>query len=397
MNEVKSHVKISYLTRVFLLIGSSSFGGYMALIAMLRDKIVKQDKVASDELITEGIALASALPGPVAVNVVAYCGYALRGVAGALVSVGAVLLPSFILVLLLSMLFVSAGELTTFVKVLWFVTPVVIAIITSVGVDLARKNVKLPLHYVILGVSIVGQIFLKGYTGLIGTLAFAALLGALFLKPSTQPVKVSGHSWKPVIAVVVVLFAIWIILWLFLQEILLAKIFVLFSQVSLTLFGGGYVMVPVLESLLVEQLAWVNHAEFSYGIAIGQVTPGPILVSAAFFGYKMAGFAGALIATIAIFLPSASLMIACSGIYMEYRSNKYVQGALDGLKPAIAALIVFSAVTMFLRQINESGIWLTSVICAISLLIIYTVKVKPVLIVLAFAILGIVVITFEFL
>src|SRR5689334_7341606 len=130
--------KIGSLFKTFLIIGSTSFGGYMALVAMIRKSLVENNTI-SDETLSEGIALSSFLPGPVAVNVVAYVGYKLSGILGALLSIIAVLIPSFILVCLCSILYFEYGEVYSIDRILIGIIPAVIGIIGSVGVSMFRK------------------------------------------------------------------------------------------------------------------------------------------------------------------------------------------------------------------------------------------------------------------
>jgi chromate transporter len=113
--------------------------------------------------------------------------------------------------------------------------------------------------------------------------------------------------------------------------------------VSLTLFGGGYVFIPMLQQLIVDQLNWLDAREFADGIALGQVTPGPIMITAAFVGYKLAGIAGAAVATVAMFLPPALLMIFVSGILDNLKSNRRVLAAFYGLRPAVIGMIASAA------------------------------------------------------
>ena len=115
-----------------------------------------------------------------------------------------------------------------------------------------------------------------------------------------------------------------------------------FSKVSLTLFGGGYVMIPVLHDLVVEQNQWLASSEFAQAIAFGQITPGPILVSATFVGYKVSGILGALVASVGIFLPSALLIILVGVFYQSISGLAVISKLFKGISPAIIGFIVFS-------------------------------------------------------
>jgi chromate transporter len=116
-----------------------------------------------------------------------------------------------------------------------------------------------------------------------------------------------------------------------------------FSKVSLTLFGGGYVMIKALHDLVVMDLNWISSNEFNQAIAFGQLTPGPILVSATYIGFKVAGLWGALIATIGIFLPASLLMLLAAHGFKKLPDNIWVNAVLMGIRPVIVSFIVFSA------------------------------------------------------
>jgi chromate transporter len=127
-------------------------------------------------------------------------------------------------------------------------------------------------------------------------------------------------------------------------ENIYVKISLIFSGISLSLFGGGYVMIPIMQALFVDDLQWLVRQEFVDAIAFSQLTPGPILVSATFIGYKLAGVSGALLATAAIFIPSAILMIIVSGIFEKNKHRQFLQNLLSGIKPVVVGMIMVAAV-----------------------------------------------------
>jgi chromate transporter len=328
----------------FLSIGSTSFGGYMSLIAMVKRDLVDRNKVISEDTITEGISLASFLPGPVAVNVVAFIGYKLSGLLGALVSIVAVLLPSFILVCGLAIFYFDYSSEVSFEVIFIGIIPVVIANICFVGWSLFKRNCSKWLHYLIVVLSFMSLFLISGYWAIVGVIVLAGLFGVV-LEYRSDFTTSSPKSASPKILIAVVAFFIMltISIELLVSGSLISQLFIQFSKVSLALFGGGYVMVPVMKSLLVDQLSWITYQDFMVGISVGQITPGPILISAAFFGYKMAGITGAAVATIGIFLPSSLLMVGASEIYFRIKNNRLIQAALMGIKPAVVGLIFFSA------------------------------------------------------
>lgn len=381
--------QLLYLFKTFILIGSTSFGGYMTLISMMRNKMVTRDKSVDDNLIAEGISLASMLPGPVAVNVVAYTGFHIAGIAGALVSIISVLAPSFILVLGLTLVYIQAGSKIGFESILLGIFPVVAGVIFSTGVSMGRKIcTKLP-HYGIAVLSFALLFFLKGYWVILLILGLSAVAGVLLFRKEITPAPTSVNKpWKPILLSLGIYVVVLVAIILFSSGSILGKLLEQFSYVSLTLFGGGYVMVPVLKSILVDQLNWFNNQEFIYGISIGQVTPGPILISSVFFGYKMAGIAGALIATIAIFFPSAMLMLILSNIFISLKHNMIVQSALMGLKPAVVGMILYSGFSIFIGQTTGANLFLSVALTAVTFWLVFRFNIATVIVILGGGILG---------
>ena len=140
---------------------------------------------------------------------------------------------------------------------------------------------------------------------------------------------------------------------------LIRKLAFTFSSMSLTLFGGGYVVIPVIHEVVVDGLHWLTSKEFADAIAMGQITPGPIFISVVFIGYKVAGIAGAITATLAIFIPPGILMIFCSR-FMDYiKSSKAVTAVFKGLRPAVIGMI-FSAAYTIAKEVDLG--WPTAVI-----------------------------------
>jgi chromate transporter len=118
------------------------------------------------------------------------------------------------------------------------------------------------------------------------------------------------------------------------------------STISVTLFGGGYVIIPIMHDIIVSGLHWLSQKEFVDAIAMGQLTPGPIFISATFIGFKVGGFLGAITATLAIFIPSGLIMIIVSQFFDQIKNSKFITAAFKGLRPAIVGMILASAYTI---------------------------------------------------
>ena len=347
----------------FLKIGSTAFGGFMALISVVQTDIVERKKLLTHSDMVDGISLATILPGPVAVNVVAYVGYKLRGGLGALVSAVGVILPAFVLIVALSAVYFRWGQISTVNKLFLGFIPAVTAIIVHAAWGMARKAIVGLPEFAIAFVACLLLLYKGGFyitlaiivsAGLIGWLLFARLSnpssGNAETKPAQKRDGVELFALNAPLAVAP---------FLALDAGLAVKLFLTFSGMSVLLFGGGFVFIPLIEQIVVQEQAWLTHQEFIDAIALGQITPGPILISAAFIGYKVMGLLGAAIATVAIFLPPALLMLVSAHFLMRVRESTAVKAVLRGIRPAVIGMIVAAAWSIGITAVPN---WLSAVI-----------------------------------
>ena len=347
----------------FLVIGATSFGGFMALVSMVQREVVERKKWLSNDILLDAVSVASFLPGPLAVNVVAFSGYRLRGMWGALLSMTAVLLPTFALIVILSRLYFSYGQMPGVSRAFDGIIPGVCAVVAAVALDMGRRQIRSWAQGLILLASFLIITFFGGFYSTLFIMIAGALIGTLFFRESqTADVRISHVSINELrafiqtnllflLAFAALLFVVILLPWMIpiadgSELKLYRQLALTFSPVSLTLFGGGYVFIPMLQQLVVEQLQWLNTREFADGIALGQVTPGPIMISAAFVGYKIAGTIGAAVATVAMFLPPALLMLLVSDLLESLKGNSKVISAFRGLRPAVIGMIAAAAVSL---------------------------------------------------
>lgn len=406
-NIEQKEVSLLYLFFTFLKVGTVSFGGNMALISVVKNVMVDRDKTLKNEMVLEAVSIGSLLPGPLAVNVVAYIGYTLKKSLGAIVSMVAILLPAVMLMLVISWLYFRFGVNQRFNGVLLYITGAVAAIILATALQLYSQGLRG--SWVKSSLAVVGAIgvVLSNSFSFTLLLIVAGGLAGWWLKLHGAGGAVNNKAVSPVftktkvrtMGTIVAWVALGGLLLLFVSRaysytsIILLKIVFIFSGISLSLFGGGYVMIPIMQSLFVTELHWLTRQEFIDAIAFSQLTPGPILVSATFIGYKLYGFAGALLATVSIFAPSALLMILVSRIYSIISHLQYVRHILTGVKSVVIGLIAGAAIKIGMHvQWNVS----LALVTTASFVMLYFYKISPVYIILVCAIIGMLLWYFNF-
>lgn len=345
---------LPYIFFTFLKLGATAFGGYMSLVAIVQKQLVEIDKKMKEEDLLDGISLTSVLPGPVAVNTIAYVGYLLRGIPGAIAAFAGIVLPSFFLVIFLSWLYFTYGNIPAVKNIFSGIAPTITALIVTVAIGMARKTIKVPAQWVICLLAAILLIFIGGFTttfliiigsGIVGYFLFHQQQGKERLS-NEEKLLFGNRQW--IISGIVLLLLLCVLLFggQYPGAPKNIQIISTFSGISLTLFGGGYVVIPALHELFVENLGWLTSAEFADGIAIGQITPGPIFITATFIGYKVAGIMGALLATIAMFTPPMVLTVLLSRFVKTLNQSTLVKAAMKAVRAAVIGMIFASAVTI---------------------------------------------------
>lgn len=337
----------------------------MSLVSMIETQVVERNKWLPSEDMLDGVALANLLPGPMAVNTVAYVGFRLRGGLGALVSAVAVLLPTMLFMLVLTDLYFRFGTLPQMERIFKGILPAVAAIVLNVCLKMAIKNLKSPAMWASFVFSVLLLLLMpKAYRiyitfGLVALYGTVGYLHSRFWSKQLQSAsgfevrkvsceqKKSATFWPLPPSRGVGFLLLILIMMLGIVPLPIARdgwlaLMTTFGSMSLTLFGGGYVFIPMIQDVVVDRYGWLTSKEFIDGIALGQVTPGPILISASFIGQKVAGIPGALLSTLAIFTPPAVLMVMLAGMLDAIKNSGAVQATMKGIRIAVIGLI-FSA------------------------------------------------------
>jgi len=380
-----ARVSLGELFLTFLKIGSTAFGGFMALISVVQNYSVVRKKLLTPEDMVDGVSLATILPGPVAVNVVAYVGYRVRGLQGALVSACAVILPAFLLLLGMSYCYFRFGQMPAVGRFFEGFVPAVAAIILVAAWNMGVKAVRGGIEALIAITSAVLLFRFGGFQVSVAIVAASGLAGWLFFpgtvsSPAAQaertaqvvlPEKTTGGGASRFHGALAGSLSIAPVLGF--NGALLVKLAATFGGMSVLLFGGGYVFIPLIERVVVDNYSWVTRQEFIDAIALGQVTPGPILISAAFIGYKVAGLAGATVATMSIFTPPALLMLLCTGFLDRIKRSAGINAGLRGVRPAVIGMIAAAGVTV---ACSAPSTWISILIFGAALVCLLRFKVE---------------------
>ncbi len=343
--------RLQELARLFLRLGAIGFGGPQAHIAMIYDEVVVRRGWFTEAEFLEGVAVCEMLPGPASTQVGIYTGYMRAGNLGALVAGFCFIFPAFIIVLLLSWAYFRFQGLAQIDDLFLGMSPVVIAIIFGFCWKLGKKGIKdkkgVGIAIAVLLVTILFQV------NILLQFLIAGLVGILCYKPRQDnlmglfPLLPIIEGLPQTLAVLpsetLAVSSIW-----GLERIgeYFTPLTLFFLKVGSFIFGGGLVIVPLLESEIVNQLQWLTQNEFLDGVAIGELTPGPVTIIAAFVGYKVAGIFGALVATIAIFTPSFLFIMSAAPFLKRIRQSPWVQSFLKGVTPAVLGAIAAAAIPL---------------------------------------------------
>jgi chromate transporter len=370
---------IGALVRYFLGLGALGFGGPIALSGRMQSELVEERHWFTKEDYVQGLALAQVAPGPLAAQLAIYLGWLGRGVGGATLVAIAFVLPSFLIVLALSALYVHYGELAWMRAAFYGIGPAVIAVIARSSFKLVRMaTARDPLLWGIL----IANALLTAVTGrervwavvLSGALTFAMTksrrsVGAATTLGLVAPWLLRGlhgpATWPTV-----------------------ARIATFFGEAGLVVFGSGLAIVPFLHGGVVEKLHWLSDRQFLDAVAVAMITPGPVVITVAFIGFLVAGLYGALAAALGVFVPCYLFVIVLAPQYRRHAENRSLKALVNGVTAAACGAIAGAAFVLGRRSIVD-GATLSIFIVAMALLLFVRKLSEPALI-LAAGVVGIV-------
>lgn len=371
----------------FLKIGVVGFGGGLAVMAQIRSLVVNKRRWFTDHEFAEAFALAQSLPGTNAGNAATYIGFRLRGWRGAAVALAAFILPSMLMMIFLAILYRHLRAFPDTDRLFHGLNAAVVAVIVVAAWRIGRNTLTKPWQWYVTVLSIAAVIFFNAT--IIEIILSAGLVG-IYIDSFGER---RWHRWRRIRRLAALrrdrlaeierknfvggyltralaeerlrklnrdedetndeltgntrlrsfaglLLAAMPIMAKFGLLLALSSVFLRTGAVT---FGGGFVMIPLIEAEVVNTNHWLTRQEFADATALGQITPGPVLITATFIGYRVAGTLGALIATAAVFLPAFVMTIAAGSSLRRFRANRQVQSFLRGVTPAVVGLLVAAA------------------------------------------------------
>jgi chromate transporter len=382
----------------FLKIGTVGFGGGLAVIAQIRALAVQQRRWLTEHEFAAGFALAQMLPGTAAGNTATYVGLKLRGWRGASVAMAGFILPSMLMMIVLAILYRHLRSLPDTDRLFHGLNAAVVALIIVTAWRMGKHALHHRWQWVLavaacvivslLGATVVEVVLTAGIVGIfidsfadkhlrklgglaarrrkritarltlarrrrrfeqthfVGGQLMRALAEERVRKALAEDENASRETSRESKVDLKALVFFGAPVPIFVKLGLLTLIATIFFRLGAITFGGGYVMIPLLEAEVVKARQWLTHQEFADATSLGQITPGPVLITATFIGYRVAGTLGALVATISIFLPSFLMTIAAGSSLARFHTNSIVQSFLKGVTPAVVGLLIAAGLSL---------------------------------------------------
>lgn len=382
-----TRASLAELVRYFLYLGTFGFGGPVALIGFMHRDLVERRRWIDENEYRLGVALAQIMPGPLAAQLAIALGYFQRGVLGATVVGLAFVVPSFLMVIAISIAYRRFGGLWWMQALFYGIGAAVIAIITIAAYKLARStNKRDPLLWGIFGALVISTIWAEAE---LAEFFVIAGLVTLFVRarPTRTQALAAGFGGASVVAI------IWLIERWFVNlkiegEQILLQILVFFTKAGAFVFGSGLAIVPFLHQGVVQQFGWLNEQQFIDAVAVAMITPGPVVITVVFIGFLAAGFLGAVAASVGIFLPVYLFTIIPAPWFSRNRDNALLKAFALGATSAATGAITGAVILLARRAIYDVP---TAVVALISLGVLWRFKVPEPILVVAAGIVGLIV------
>jgi len=333
--------RLTQVAKLFLKLGIIGFGGPVAHIAMIEDEVVKRRQWLTQEHFLDLLGVTNLIPGPNSTEMAIHIGYIYAGWLGLIVAGVCFIFPAVLITGLFAYLYVNYGTLPQVLPLLYGIKPVVLAIIINAIWGLGKKAIKTR-QLLIIAIA-VGLITGFAKVNEVMALLLGGILGMIWLRSGNQiNLMIIGLTTSTFLQTTATVNTainnhVSVPLW---------QLGLFFLKVGSVLFGGGYLLIAFLQGGLVEEYGWLTQQQLLDAIAIGQFTPGPVLSTATFIGYIIAGFPGAIVATLGIFLPSFLLVAALNPFMNPIRNSSWTRPFLDAVNVSAVALMVLTTIQL---------------------------------------------------
>ena len=326
----------------FLRLGATAFGG-PAMVVYIKDLAVRRKGWLDERVFNDGVALCQSIPGATAMQMAAYVGLRSRGIPGALLSYVGFGLPAFIFMVTLSSLYLRYHHLAQVLSLFAVLQVIVVALIANATLLLGRGLARKPFNLAIALVSAI--LFGLGVSPFLVILCGGGL-GCLVLRGRLAPGAGKPHGelfhGKPVF--ITLAFILTGLAAAYLLDAVLFRLALTMLKIDCFAFGGGFAALPLMLHEVVNSRGWMTSTTFMDGIALGQVTPGPIVITAAFVGYIVKGLVGALVATCAIFAPSFLALIISAPLFDRLKGSSLFLSATKGVFATFLGLLLYMTI-----------------------------------------------------
>ncbi|BCD59355.1 MULTISPECIES: chromate efflux transporter [unclassified Nitratiruptor] len=330
----------------YFLLGLTAYS--MAMLQQLKDLIARKGWLSQEE-IDEGLAMVQLYPGPIFVNLATYSAYRIKGFFGAVLATFLFILPSYLLMLLLSWLYFRYGHIGWVHPIFIAIEAMVVGIVLQVTIDFSSRYIDGGKTALIAGIALILMLYGMNAFWII---IVAAVLGLFFFSLKTSQ-KNNGNikeyevvfpgKWQWRMVAIFLAGSIFVLLFVagYIWHTESGELLFSMFKVGAVAFGNGMTIMPLLQQEAVVSHHWLTLKEFADAIAFGQITPGPFLITATFIGYKVSGVLGSALATVGMFYPSFFYTLVMSEVYGKIKNLALIRNALKGILAAFTGMLVF--------------------------------------------------------
>ena len=368
------------ILKTALYVGAVGYGG-PAILALMKRVIVHEKKWISDEEFMNALSLSQILPGATGVTLLGYIGQKLKGVWGGILMPFAFAFPAMTAITVLAWAYFSFGDLKFVHSIFMGLGAMVVALLVNATLMMGRSvfqgmDRNAFKGIVIAALSFLGILYLRW--NVVYVILISGALGALFfyfsgaVEPGKAPERPgpavdvpAASGWRNVLPPAALAVLLALVFWLVEGT---WTIFATFFKIGSFAFGGGFTAIPIIQSVVVDGMHWLDLKAFRDGIALGQITPGPVFITATFIGYKVQGIIGAVIATIGIFTPSLAAMMLLSRAHAKIKNLRIVKAVIRGFLSGFIGLLLFVVLQFGVQSLINWQAWAVFAVSVIYLM-----------------------------